>query len=76
MMEDIQKQTEGNRLRWFGYAKRMEEHRIPKTLLQMKITEKTPRGRPRTQWLEQDNRNRKKRTIPGEGRINAGINRL
>jgi hypothetical protein len=29
----------------------------PKTLLQMKITEKTPRGRPQTQWLDQDNRN-------------------
>jgi hypothetical protein len=56
-MEDIQNQMEGNRLRRFGYAKRMAEHRIPKTLLQMKMTEKTPRGRPWTQWLDQDNRN-------------------
>jgi hypothetical protein len=31
-MEDIQNQTEGNRFRRFGHAKRMDEHRIPKNI--------------------------------------------
>jgi hypothetical protein len=42
-MEDIQNQIEGNRLRWFGHAKRIDEHRIPKRLLEMKMTGKRPR---------------------------------
>jgi hypothetical protein len=54
--EDIHNQTEGNRFRRFGYVKRIDEHRTPKTLLQ-KLTEKTPSGRLRTQWLNQVNRN-------------------
>jgi hypothetical protein len=45
-MEDIQNQIEGNRLRWFGHVKRMDEHRIPKRLLEMKMTGERPRGRP------------------------------
>jgi hypothetical protein len=55
--EDIQNQTEGNRLKWFGYVKRMDKYIIPKTFLQMKDTEKTPTGRPRTWWLDQVNKN-------------------
>jgi hypothetical protein len=38
MMEDIQNLTDGNRLRWFGHVKRMDGHRIPKRLLEMKMT--------------------------------------
>jgi hypothetical protein len=29
---------EGNRSRWFGHGKRMDEYRIPRTLLEKKIT--------------------------------------
>jgi hypothetical protein len=49
----MQNQIEGNRLRWFRHIKRMEEHRIPKRLLEIKMTTKRPRGRPQTQWLDQ-----------------------
>jgi hypothetical protein len=35
----------GNRFRWFRHVKRMDEHRIPKTALEMK-TAKRHRGRP------------------------------
>jgi hypothetical protein len=44
-MEDIQHQIEGNRLRWFRNVKIMNEHRVPKSLLEMKMTGKRPRGR-------------------------------
>jgi hypothetical protein len=52
-IENTQKQIEKNRLRWFGHAKRMDEHRIPKTVLEMKMRGKRPRNRPRTWWLYQ-----------------------
>jgi hypothetical protein len=51
-MEEIQNQTERSRLRWFGHDKRMDEHRIPKRLLEMKMNGRRPRGsRPHTQWI-------------------------
>jgi hypothetical protein len=53
-MEDIQNQIEGNG--WFRHIKRMDEHRILKTLLEMKMTEKRPKGRPQKRWLNQVNR--------------------
>jgi hypothetical protein len=34
----------------------MDEHRIPKKGLDMKMSEKWPRGRPQTWWLEQAKR--------------------
>jgi hypothetical protein len=37
-MENIQNRIEGKRLRWFRHAKRMDEHRIPKRLQEMKMT--------------------------------------
>jgi hypothetical protein len=37
-MEDIQNQIKGNKLRWFEHVKRMDEHRIPKRLPEIKIT--------------------------------------
>jgi cobyrinic acid a,c-diamide synthase len=39
-MEDIQNQIQRNGLRWFGHVKRMDEHRIPKRLLDMKMAGK------------------------------------
>jgi hypothetical protein len=45
-MDEIQNQIKRSRLRWFGHVKRMDEHRIPKRLLEMKISGRRPRGRP------------------------------
>jgi hypothetical protein len=45
-MADIQNQIEGNSSRWFRHVKRMDKHRIPRRLLEMKLTRKRPRGRP------------------------------
>jgi hypothetical protein len=47
-MEDIQNQSERNRLRLFKHVKRMNKFRIPKRLMEMKLTGKRSRGRPRT----------------------------
>jgi hypothetical protein len=47
-MEEIQNQIKESKLRWSGHVKRMDKHRIPKRLPQIKTSEKRPRGRPRT----------------------------
>jgi hypothetical protein len=53
---------------------RMDEHRIPKRVLEMKMSGKRPKGRLRTQWLDQvKERHRKKRTILEDGSRNAGM---
>jgi hypothetical protein len=31
-MKEIQNQIKESRLRWFGHAERIDEHRIPKTI--------------------------------------------
>jgi hypothetical protein len=46
-MEGIQNQIM-SRLRWFGHVKRMDEHRIPKILLEMKMSGNRSSGRPCT----------------------------
>jgi hypothetical protein len=51
-MKEIQNQIEIRRLIWFGYVKRMHEHRNLNSLLKMNMSEKRPRGRPHTQWLD------------------------
>jgi hypothetical protein len=60
-MKDIQIQIKGNRLRWFRHVKRMDKHRIPKRLMEMKMTGKRPRGRPQTRWLDQVKRDTERR---------------
>jgi hypothetical protein len=42
-MEDTHNEIERNRQRWFRHVKRMDEHRIPTRLLEMKMTGKRPR---------------------------------
>jgi hypothetical protein len=39
-----------HRLLWFGHVQRMEENRIPKTILYMNLESARPRGIPRTRW--------------------------
>jgi hypothetical protein len=41
-----------NRLRWFGHVQRMEENRIPKTVLYMNLGTTRLRCRPRNRWQE------------------------
>jgi hypothetical protein len=41
-----------HRLRWFGHVQRIEENRIPKTVLYMKLESTRPRGRPRNRWQD------------------------
>jgi hypothetical protein len=42
-----------HKLRWFGHLQRMEENRIPKRVLSMKVEATRPRGRPRNRWQDE-----------------------
>jgi hypothetical protein len=44
-MEEIQNQTDKSRITWFGHVKRMDEHKILKRLLEMKMSGRRSRGR-------------------------------
>jgi hypothetical protein len=52
---------ERNRLKWYGDVMRMADERIPKKMLEMKLRERRPRGRPRTRWMDQVKRDMEKR---------------
>jgi len=54
-----------NRLCWFGQVQRMEEKRIPKTVLYMNLGTRRLRGRPRNRW--QDEVREDGRIVGGEG---------
>jgi hypothetical protein len=43
-MEEIQNQIE-SRLRWFEYVKKINKHRIPERLSEVKKSRRRPRGR-------------------------------
>jgi hypothetical protein len=42
-----------NRLLWFGHVQRMEENRIPKTVLYMNLGTTRLRDRPRNRWQDE-----------------------
>jgi hypothetical protein len=42
-----------HRLCWFGHVQRMEENRIPKTVLYMNLETTRPGGRPRNRWQDE-----------------------
>jgi hypothetical protein len=42
-----------HRLRWFGHIQRMEENRIPKRGLSMRVEATRPRGRPGNRWQDE-----------------------
>ena len=54
-----------NRLCWFGHEQRMEENRIPKSVLYMYLGKTRLRSRPRNRW--QDGVGEDGRIVGGEG---------
>jgi len=54
-----------NRLHCFGHVQRMEENRIPKSVLYMNLGATRLRGRPRNRW--QDEVREDGRIVAGEG---------
>jgi len=62
-----------NRLCWFGHVQRMEENRIPKTVLYRNLGTTRLRGRPRNRW--QDEVREDGRIVGGEGRLESVHNR-
>ena len=54
-----------NKLCWFGNVQRMEENRIPKTVLCMNLETTRLRGRPRNRW--QDDMREDGQIVGGEG---------
>jgi uncharacterized Fe-S cluster-containing protein len=55
------KHMERDRLKWYGNVMRMADERIQKTMLEMKIWGRRPRGRPRTRWMDKVKRDAEKR---------------
>jgi hypothetical protein len=51
--DDIKHDMGRNRPKWYGHVMRMADERIPKKMLEMKLRERRPRGRPRTTWMDQ-----------------------
>jgi hypothetical protein len=41
------------KLCWFGHVQKMEENRIPKSVLYMNLETTRPRGRPRNRWQDE-----------------------
>jgi hypothetical protein len=51
--ENIVKWLKGQRISWLGYLKRMEEDRMPKKIFAQELEGTRRRGRPRTEWREE-----------------------
>ena len=43
---------ERSQLRWFGHVTKMSQKKLAEHVLLVTLTEKEPRGRPRTRWLD------------------------
>jgi len=50
--ETIIKETEQNRLTWYGHVQRMAEERLPKIALKWMAKQKRARRRPKKNWME------------------------
>jgi hypothetical protein len=51
-LEETVKETEQNRLTWYGHVQRMVEGRLPKIALKWLPKQKRARGRPKKNWME------------------------
>jgi hypothetical protein len=72
----IQNQIDKNRLRWSGHIKRMNEHRIPNRVLEIKTNGKRPKGRPGIWWFDKAKRDTNRRwKILVKSKRNAGMDR-
>jgi hypothetical protein len=60
-VDDIKHDMERNRLKWYGHVMCMADERIPKKMLEMKLRGRRPRGRLRTRWMDQVQRDMEKR---------------
>ena len=49
---DILRFIKSRRIAWLGHVMRMDENRIPKRILEWKLTGRRIRGRPRKRWVE------------------------
>jgi hypothetical protein len=49
---DVVRFVKSKRMAWLGHLMRMEEKRIPKTVLEWKPVSRRNRGRPRKRWIE------------------------
>lgn len=67
--QDIVRYVKSLRLGWLGHVERMENNRIPKSLLHDKIIGVKRRGRPRKRWLQDVEQDLKKMQIGGWRRI-------
>lgn len=64
-LSSLEDKLTNNRKIWCEYVLRMDEERIPKKILNMNVTGKHPRGRPRPRKQKQvkkDNKQREERT--------------
>ena len=50
-VEEITKEVQERRLKWYGHVMRREEHYIGRRVMEMKVQGRRKRGRPKRRWL-------------------------